>query len=75
MFLLSAFVVWLVMTAAETVHGILRTLLLAPRIGDFPAARSVFPSARYSSSPTCPSAGFEQERLLGYWPWVCSGSP
>ncbi len=37
MFLLRAFVVWLVMMVAESVHGTLRTLLLAPRIGDFPA--------------------------------------
>jgi apolipoprotein N-acyltransferase len=37
MFLLRGFAVWLVMMAAETLHGTLRTLLLAPQIGDFPA--------------------------------------
>ncbi len=35
--------VWLVIIAAETVHGTLRQLFLAPAIGDFPARRvSVF---------------------------------
>lgn len=34
---------WLLLIAAETVHGILRTLLLAPRLGDFRARQvSVF---------------------------------
>ncbi|MCX6621938.1 MAG: hypothetical protein NTY38_12865 [Acidobacteria bacterium] len=38
-----AAVVWLVLMAVEVVHGTARTLLLAPRIGDFPARRlSVF---------------------------------
>ena len=43
MFLLRAFAVWLVIIAVETVHGILRTLLLVPMMGDFPARQfSVF---------------------------------
>ncbi len=37
MFLLRAFAVWLVISGVETVHGILRTLLLVPLVGDFPA--------------------------------------
>lgn len=43
MFLLRASLVWLVIIAVETVHGILRTLLLVPMMGDFPARQiSVF---------------------------------
>ena len=43
MFLLRALVVWLVIIAVETAHGILRTLLLVPMMGDFPARQiSVF---------------------------------
>ena len=43
MFLLRALVVWLVIIAVETVHGILRTVLLVPMMGDFPARQiSVF---------------------------------
>ena len=34
-----ALLVWLVIIAAESVHGTLRTLYLAPAIGDFPARR------------------------------------
>jgi hypothetical protein len=34
-----AFVVWFVIILAESVHGTLRTLYLAPLIGDFPARR------------------------------------
>jgi len=37
MFLLRAILVWLVMIAAETVHGILRGVLLVPLVGDLPA--------------------------------------
>ena len=33
MFFLRAFLVWLVIIAVETVHGILRTLLLVPIMG------------------------------------------
>jgi hypothetical protein len=40
---LRAVLVWLVIIGVETVHGILRTLLLVPLVGDFPARRvSVF---------------------------------
>ena len=35
--LLRAFLIWLLIIAAETVHGILRTVFLAPRMGDFAA--------------------------------------
>jgi hypothetical protein len=34
-----ALLVWLVVIVAESVHGTLRTLYLAPAIGDFPARR------------------------------------
>ena len=37
MFLIRAFTVWLVIIAAETVHGILRGVLLVPLVGDIPA--------------------------------------
>lgn len=36
---LRAFLVWLVIIAVEAVHGVLRTLLLVPVMGDFPARR------------------------------------
>ena len=40
---LRAFLVWCIIIAVETIHGILRTLLLVPMIGDFPARQvSVF---------------------------------
>jgi hypothetical protein len=32
-----AFAVWLLIMLIETVHGVLRTMLLAPVVGDFPA--------------------------------------
>jgi hypothetical protein len=35
--LLRAFAAWLVTIAFETVHGILRTMLLVPLVGDLPA--------------------------------------
>jgi hypothetical protein len=35
--LLRAFLVWLVVIAAETAHGVLRGLLLVPLVGDRPA--------------------------------------
>lgn len=35
--LLRAFLAWLVIIAAETVHGVLRGLLLVPLVGDLPA--------------------------------------
>ena len=37
MFLIRAFLVWLVIIATETVHGILRGVLLVPIVGDLPA--------------------------------------
>jgi len=37
MVLVRAFLVWLVIIAGETVHGILRGVLLVPIVGDFPA--------------------------------------
>lgn len=37
MVLIRAFLVWLVIIAAETVHGILRGILLLPLVGDLPA--------------------------------------
>lgn len=42
MYLVRAFVVWLVIIFAESVHGTLRQLLLAPLVGDFPARRIAF---------------------------------
>jgi hypothetical protein len=37
MLLPRVFAVWLVIIAAETVHGVLRGLLLVPFVGDLPA--------------------------------------
>jgi hypothetical protein len=37
MLLLRAFAVWLLVMAVETVHGILRAVLLVPLVGDLPA--------------------------------------
>ena len=37
MLLIRAFFVWLVIIASETVHGILRGVLLVPIVGDLPA--------------------------------------
>jgi hypothetical protein len=37
MLLLRAFAVWLIIIAVETVHGILRAVLLVPLVGDLPA--------------------------------------
>ena len=43
MYLLRASAVWLVIVCAESVHGALRTMFLAPYVGDFRARRiSVF---------------------------------
>jgi hypothetical protein len=42
MYLSRAFIVWLVIIFAESVHGTLRQLFLAPLIGDFPARRVAF---------------------------------
>lgn len=41
-----AVAVWLLVIAAETIHGIVRTLVLAPRVGDFRARQiAVFTGA------------------------------
>lgn len=54
MFLLRAFAVWLVIMGVETVHGILRNLLLAPLIGDFPARQlAVFTGSLLIFGVTC----------------------
>lgn len=37
--LVRAVIVWLLIIGAETVHGILRTIFLAPLVGDFPSRR------------------------------------
>jgi hypothetical protein len=42
MFLIRAFLVWLMIILAESVHGILRQLYFAPLIGDFTARRLAF---------------------------------
>lgn len=42
MYLARAFLVWLVIIFAESVHGTLRQLFLAPLVGDFPARRIAF---------------------------------
>lgn len=39
MVLIRAFLVWLVIIAAEMVHGILRGVLLVPIVGDLPARK------------------------------------
>lgn len=42
MFLLRGFAIWLLIIFAESVHGTLRQLFLAPLVGDFPARRIAF---------------------------------
>ncbi len=42
MYFFRAFSVWLLIIFAESVHGTLRQLLLAPLVGDFPARRIAF---------------------------------
>ena len=42
MYLVRAFTVWLVIIVAESVHGTLRQIFLAPLVGDFPARRIAF---------------------------------
>lgn len=57
MVLFRAFLAWLVIIAAETVHGVLRGLLLVPLVGDLPARQiGVPPSDRCSSSSSLTSA-------------------
>lgn len=42
MYLLRSFAVWLLIIFAESVHGTLRELFLAPIVGDFTARRIAF---------------------------------
>ena len=42
MYLVRGFLVWLVIVFAESVHGTLRQIFLAPVIGDFPVRRIAF---------------------------------
>ena len=42
MYLLRGFLIWLVIVFAESVHGTLRQVFLAPLVGDFPARRISF---------------------------------
>ena len=42
MFLLRGFAVWLLIMFAESIHGTLRQLFLAPLVGDFTARRMAF---------------------------------
>lgn len=42
MYLLRGFLVWLAIIFAESFHGTLRQLFLAPLVGDFPARRIAF---------------------------------
>lgn len=42
MYLYRAFLVWLLIMFAESVHGTLRTLFLAPQVGDFRARQISF---------------------------------
>lgn len=42
MYLIKGFAVWLIIIFAESIHGTLRQLFLAPLIGDFPARRIAF---------------------------------
>lgn len=39
MYLFRAFLVWLIIIFAESIHGTIRQLFLAPLVGDFPARR------------------------------------
>lgn len=42
MYLFRAFAVWLIIIFAESIHGTLRQMFLAPLVGDFPARRIAF---------------------------------
>jgi len=42
MYFIRAIAVWLLIVFAESVHGTLRQLFLAPLVGDFPARRISF---------------------------------
>jgi peptidoglycan/LPS O-acetylase OafA/YrhL len=39
MYIFRAFAVWLIIIFAESIHGTIRQLFLAPLVGDFPARR------------------------------------
>ncbi len=39
MYLIKAFIIWLLIILAESVHGTIRQLFFAPIFGDFPARR------------------------------------
>lgn len=42
MYLVRAFLVWLLIMFVESIHGALRQIFLAPLVGDFPARRIAF---------------------------------
>lgn len=42
MYLLRALLVWFLIMIAESIHGTLRQIFLAPLVGDFPARRIAF---------------------------------
>jgi len=42
MYLFRGFAIWLLIILAESIHGTLRQLLIAPMIGDLPARRIAF---------------------------------
>ena len=53
MYLFRALAVWLLIVVAESVHGTLRQLFLAPLVGDLAARRiSFFVAVRWIDAPT-----------------------
>jgi hypothetical protein len=53
-FLLKAFAVWLVLIGIETIHGVFRTLFLAPYVGDLRARQvAVFTGSLLILMVTC----------------------
>jgi hypothetical protein len=57
-----AFLVWLVLMTVESVHGILRTLLIQPIVGDFPARQiSVFTGSLLILAVTYAFSGWLRE--------------
>lgn len=75
MFWNRALAVWLVLRAAEVVHGALRALLLVPAVGDFRARQAgVFTGSPLVLGLTCLlPRGTEPGPPPGSWPWGCSG--
>lgn len=63
--ILKAFLIWLCMAGAETLHGILRSKLLNPRVGDR-AARRI---AVFSGSAIILALGWAS------LPWIAPRSP